>query len=463
MAVVDTQLSTEILKSSIEGAVLVPGDAQYDQARQGWDLSLVQHPAVIVLAKSAGDVVTAVNFARDNGLGAAVLSTGHGSSLPADDALLIVTSQMNDVRIDEETQTAWVEAGAKWGVVLAKAQAVGLAPLLGSSPDVGAVGYTLGGGFGWIGRKYGMSVDSVLMFEVVTADGQIRRASDSENSDLFWALRGGGGSFGVITGMQIKLYPLTTVVGGNLIYPIEAARDVLRHYRDWIKNAPDELTSAFAIMNLPPLDMIPEFLRGKSIVMVRGCYCGPVEQGEAMIQEWVDWMPPMANQFQAMPFSQVGKISDEPEDPVPALISTAWLTDLSDEVLDLLIQYAAPSDRPAPIISTEVRHAGGAISRVDPAANAFSNRDGEYLLAFLTMPPSPEAVPQIVQYMKLAQQAVQPHTSGRVYINFFTGPDKFDHTPDAFPPDTYRRLKSLKAQYDPGNLFHYSFNIPPQA
>lgn len=462
MAIPEVELSVDNLKSVIEGAVLVSGDSQYDEARQGWDLSIVQHPAVIVIAKSTADVVEAIHFARENGLGLAVQATGHGTALSADQALLLVTSEMNDVRVDEESQTAWVEAGAQWYQVMEKAQAVGLAPLLGSSPFVGAVGYTLGGGFGWLGRKYGLAVDSVRLLEIVTADGEVRRLSDTENSDLFWGVRGGGGSFGVVTGMQIQLYPVTTVVGGNLIYPIEAAREVLRHYRDWIKNAPDELTSAFAIMNLPPLPFIPEILRGKSVVMVRGCYCGPVEQGEAMIQEWVDWMPPMVNQFQAMPFTQVGTISDEPEDPMSALISTAWLNDLSDEVLDLLLQYAVPTDGPAPIISTEVRHAGGAISRVNPDTNAFSNRDSQHLLAFLTLLPSPELAPQIIQYMNLAKQALQSHMSERIYINFLTGQEKWDRTPDAYPPETYRRLQALKAKYDPDNLFRFSFNITPE-
>ena len=223
----------------------------------------------------------------------AVKATGHGVIREANDSLLIVTSELTDVRVNADAQTAWVSAGTKWGRVLEETQAVGLAPVLGSSPDVGAVSYTLGGGMGWLARKYGISADSVNQFELVTADGNLVHASAAENADLFWALRGGGGNFGVVTAMEIRLYPVTKVYGGNSFYPIEKAKEVYARYRNWIVNAPDELTSSVLIMNFPPFPQIPERLRGQSFVMVRGCYCGPLEQGKELLKYWRDWQSPI--------------------------------------------------------------------------------------------------------------------------------------------------------------------------
>ena len=208
----DAAEKLEKLQSQIEGPVLLPWSTGYDEARKAWNLSVEQHPEIIIVAKSAADIVAAVRFAREAELGIAIQATGHGVGVAADEnSMLIITAEMTKVYVDMEFQTAWVEAGTKWGKVLELAQEVGLAPLLGSSPDVGAVGYTLGGGFGWLGRKYGLSADNVLYFEVVTAEGKLVKASADENSDLFWGLRGGGGGFGVVTGMEIQLYPVTSI------------------------------------------------------------------------------------------------------------------------------------------------------------------------------------------------------------------------------------------------------------
>ena len=291
--------STELdhLRASVTGQVITPNNDAYDKARQAWNLTVDQHPALIVVAQTDIDIVEAVKFANMQGLDIAVMATGHGTIREADHSMLIVTSQLTDVRVSVEAQTAWVSAGAKWGRVLEAAQAVGLAPLLGSSPDVGAVGYTLGGGMGWLARKYGLSTDSVNRFELVTADGQMLRASATENADLFWGLRGGGGNFGVITGMEIQLYPVTTVYGGNLFYPADKAKEVYAHYRHWIANAPDELTSSVVLMNFPPVPEVPEFLRGQSFVIVRGCYSGPMEEGEELLKHWRTWQAPLIDDF----------------------------------------------------------------------------------------------------------------------------------------------------------------------
>jgi len=440
--------------------VLTPDDAGYDAARMGWNVAVQQHPALIVVANSAADVAAAVRFASKQGLGVAVRSTGHGVIRPADDNLLIVTSPMADVQVDAAAQTAWIEAGAKWGQVLPKTQAVGLAPLLGSSPGVGAIGYTLGGGLGWLARKYGLAADSVRRFEVVTADGQMRTASDDENADLFWALRGGGGGFALVTGMEVQLVPVTMVFGGNLVYPAAMAGEVLRRFRDWIPSLPEEFTAGFAIMNLPPLPIIPEFLRGKSVVMVRGCFCGAVEQGQALLQPWLDWQAPIANLFHPMPFTEVATVSNDPSDPMPSYTTGAWLRELSDEVIDTLVQFAVAKDGPSPLISTEVRYIAGALGRVAPDANAFSYRHATMMLGIIGMAPTPEAHAFVDGYAKQFKGALQPYLDG-TYTNYMEGEEGRASASIAFSPEHYRRLAAIKATYDPGRLFDFSYDIPP--
>ena len=447
------------LRAQVQGAVVTPTDAAYDEARSAWNLSVSQYPALVVIAETAMDVVAAVRFAREFNLDIAVQSTGHGITLPADDCMLLVTSRMTGVTIDAEAQIAHVQGGAQWHNVLGPAQEVGLAPLLGSSPNVGVVGYTLGGGMGWLARKYGLATDSVVYFDVVTADGKLIRASADEHSDLFWALRGGGGSFGVITALGFRLYPETVVYGGDLIYPIEMARDVFTRYRDWIATAPDALTSSIVIINLPPLPVVPEPLRGQTVVMVRGCYAGPVEEGEALVQQWIDWQAPIMNMFQALPFSQVGLISSDPSDPMPDMVSGGWMRELSDEAIDTLIRYGAFS----PLTVTEVRHAGGAIARVDPESAAFSHRDAPLVLCLIGMPFSPDAHTALSAHIVEMKKALGSAMHGGVYMNFLEGHESRQRTHEAYLPDTYRRLIAIKAKYDPENVFCHGFNIPARA
>ena len=455
------QTIEEKFRSQIKGKVILPGEEQYDDTRRAWNLSVDQRPAAILIAGNVADITKAVLYAGKHNLGIAVQSTGHGVVKAANDCLLILTSNLREIVIDAINQTAYIGAGAKWGEVLDKTQQFGLAPLLGSSPDVGVVGYTLGGGMGWLARKYGLATDSVRFFDVVTAEGKSARASATDNSDLFWGLRGGGGSLGIVTGMEIRLYPVTTVYGGNLIYPIEMAREVFEYYRDWIVYAPDELTSSIVIMNFPPVPEIPEPMRGKSTVMVRGCYCGSLEQGEVLINGWRKWQPPMIDDFKAMPFSQVGSISNDPVDPVAGLSSGAWIRDLSDEAIDVLIRFGAGRDGTSPITVTEVRHAGGAISKVNSNLTAYSHRNEKHLLQLVGLTPTIEMRQHLQQYIYQFKTDLAPHLTGNVYMNFLEGEESQERIQDAYSMDTFQRLQEIKSKYDPENRLSYSFNIPP--
>jgi FAD/FMN-containing dehydrogenase len=455
-----SQESIAALRSRVQGDVFAPDDAGYDAARMTWNLTIQQHPAVVVAVRTATDVAAAVSFARQQGLGVAVKSTGHGVIVPANDCLLIVTSAMADVQVDAAAQTAWIEAGAPWGAVLPMTQAVGLTPLLGSSPGVGAIGYTLGGGLGWLARKHGLACDSVRRFEVVTADGEVRTASADENADLFWALRGGGGGFAVVTGMEVQLYPVTMVFGGNLVYPAALAGQVLHRFRDWALALPEEFTAGFAIMNLPPLPIVPEFLRGKSVVMVRGCYCGPVAQGQALLQPWLDWQEPIANLFHPMPFTEVATVSNDPRDPLPSFTTGAWLRELHDDVIDTLVQFAVAKDGPSPLISTEVRYVGGAFGRVPVDAAAFSYRHATMMLGIIGIAPTPEAKAFVDQYARQFKGALQPYLDG-TYTNYMEGEEGRDSASLAFSAAHLQRLSAIKATYDPDRLFNFSYDIPP--
>ena len=449
------------LRAHVQGKVFTPETAGYDEARLAWNRKVVQYPAVIVAVETVSDVQTAVNFARRHNLGVAVQSTGHGNVRPADDCLLILTQEMNHVTIDPVGRTAAIEAGVQWGAVLAAAQEYDLAPLLGSSPGVGALGYTLGGGLGWLGRQYGLAIDSVLEFDLVTADGQRRKASATENSDLFWGLRGGGSSLAIVTRMTVRLYPVAQVYAGNLYYPAELAKEVFRHYRAWIGNAPDELTSSVLVMNFPPIPEIPDFLRGQSFAIVRGCYCGALDEGEGLLDHWRNWRAPMLDDFKPISFREAATISNDPVDPLPGFSSGAWLKDLSDETIEAIVSYALGMDGPSPLIFAEVRHAGGAISRVNRDRAVYGNRGAELLLNYVGVTPTEEVHQQLAAYSERLKEAIRPSLTGGVYMNFLEGVESQQRIRDGLVAGGYEQLSRLKARYDPGNLLGYGFNIAP--
>ncbi|MHB1319690.1 MAG: FAD-binding oxidoreductase [Anaerolineae bacterium] len=453
----------EPLDGLVKGRVYAPGDAGYHEARRAWNLTVDQYPALVVVAKDADDVSYAVRWAADAGLKVAVQATGHGVVTPADDAVLIVTSEMTGVEVDPEAHSAWVEAGTKWGQVLAAAQVHGLAPLLGSSPDVGVVGYTLGGGLGWLARKYGLSADSVRAIELVTADGRRIRASADEHPDLFWGLRGGGGSLGVVTRMQITLYPVAMVYGGNLLYPIESAREVLTRYRDWLSTLPDEMTSSVVLMNFPPFPQVPEPLRGKSFAIVRGCYAGDLAEGQALVDTWRRWRAPAIDMFGPMSFADAATISSDPEDPVPGLSMGAWMADLDDEAIDTLIHFTVPQGGPPPVVFTEVRHIGGAVARADASRSVYGNRSSELLLDSIGMAPTPQAAKAVEHAMAAFEETLRPHLTGGVYMNFLHGEAARSRIADAYPTEAFQWLRALKREWDPDNLFSHAFPVMSEA
>ncbi len=450
------------LRSQVVGAVLTADDAGYEAACAGFNLLVRHRPAVVVVAQVTQDVAAAVRFAASAGLRVAIQATGHGAARPADGALLIVTSELTDVTIDPEAATADVSAGAKWERVLAAAQQHGLAPLLGSTTDVGAIGYTLGGGMGWLGRRFGLCSDSVIHFDLVTADGATLRASNDENPEVFWALKGGGGgSLGVVTGMRIRLFPVTTVYAGNLLYPAELAGDVIRRFRDWAPSTSRELTSSVVLMNFPPVEDVPEPLRGKSFVMVRGCWSGDLQDGERLMRHWRDWRAPIMDMFAPMPFAMADLISQDPTQPMPVMVSTEWFDTLPGDAIDILIAATFPKPGQAPtLLMTELRNAGGAVR--DGAAGAVNDRgrSGEFLLEMVGVTPFPEAGLWLEAHLRFTREKLRPYVTGAAYLNFTEGVEKQDRTLTAFSTASQARIAAVKAQLDPANRFSHGFALP---
>jgi hypothetical protein len=449
------------LHRRFDGDILLPGDEPYDSARQSWNLSFEHRPAVVAIPVSVSDVVQAVLFARSQGLHVVVHATGHGVARPAAaGALLLVMSGLDDVRVDPVARRAWVGGGSTWAPVLALAQAHGLAPLLGSTPHVGAVGYTLGGGMGWLARKYGLSSDSVRRFEVVTADGGVVYASPTEEPELFWGLRGAGaGSLGVVTGMEVALYPVTSVYGGSLFYPAALAGEVLARWRDRISTVPDELTSAVALVNFPPLDIVPPLLRGQSFAVVRGCCLGPHGEGEALMRHWRRWRVPALDVFGTMPFAEVASISQDPVDPIPARATAAWLSGLTATAIDVLVAGTFPGDAPPALMATEVRHAGGAISRPDPASAAYGNRDAALSLEMVGLAPTPEHASALEAHTRALRAALGDVTTGGQYLNFLEGEEKRRSAVTVLGVAGAHRAARLKAAVDPEDLFDHGLDL----
>jgi hypothetical protein len=393
-----------------------------------------------------------------------VLATGHAVAAPCDGGVLINTSRMRGVRVDPEAQTARVEAGALWRDVIPEAQAFGLAGLQGSSSGVSVVGYTMGGGFGWLGRKYGFNADGVREADVVTADGELRRVSAYEYPDLFWGLKGGGGNFGVVTSLEFALYPLTTVYGGDLFYPMERAPEVLDLFSRWVETLPDEVTAAVTFLNIPPIPEIPEPLSGGSFISVRGCYCGePPEAGEELLRPWRDFGEPVVDTFRVMSYQEMDMISMDPVDPIGAYTHVEMLGDLTPEAIDTLVEVAGV-DSGSPLIQLELRRLGGALTRPPADLSPIGRRDSKYTMQGVGATPAPEVAQTVQAHLAYVAEAMSPYKTGATYINFLeldgASPERVRA---AYSPEDWERLVELKDRYDPDNLFRFNRNIPPSS
>ena len=439
------------LRDALAGAAFGPGDPDWDVARGAWNLAVDQHPAVVALPESAADVVAAVRFAREVGLRVTVQGTGHSAGAHGDlgDSLLIKTERMRGVEIDADECTARVEAGVTWGEVVPAAAEHGLAALAGSSHDVGVVGYSLGGGVSWLARKHGLAANRVTAIEVVTADAEIRRATEDEDEDLFWALRGGGGNFGVVTAIEMELLPLRELYAGALFFPMERAGEVLEAWRRWTAGVPDEVTSVGRMLRFPPFPEIPEPLRGGEFAVVEAAILAPEERGAELMAPLRE-LGPVMDTFATTGPAELLQLHMDPPGPVPGLGDHQLLADLDAASLAALVEAVGPGSG-APLVSFEFRHLGGALSGCREGCGALGALSGRFMTYGVGMLPVPEAAPPIEAAFARAREALDVVDSGSSYANFAesrVAPEEI------WGERTLRRLRSVKESVDPDGLMH---------
>ena len=438
--------------------ILIPGDPGWDDARKAWNLAVDQRPAAVALPTSPQDVVAAIQYARDHGLRAAAQGTGHNAAPlgPLADTVLVKTSAMRRVSIDPAARIARVEAGAVWQEIADAAAKHGLAALAGSSPDVGVAGYTLGGGMSWLSRAYGLAANNVEAIELVTADGRPVRADAGTEPDLFWALRGGGGNFGVVTAIELRLFPITEVYAGLLWWPAGAASQVLQAWRELTQGGlPDEFTTTARLMNFPPIPDIPEQIRGRSFTVIDVIHLGAAAEADRLLAP-LRALDPVTDSIQKIPVPALGHLHMDPDRPVPAAGDGRLLASLPARAIDEIIAAADPGPA-SPLLTVELRHLGGEIRRARPGNGALAAVDADYLVFAGGLAATPELTAAIDARVAALMSAVSPWAARQLYLNF----TETSRDPASFwRPEVYDRLRRIKAAVDPANLIRANHPIP---
>jgi FAD/FMN-containing dehydrogenase len=441
-------------RAAAPGILTFPGDAGWDDARRAWNLAIDQRPAAVATPETVDDVVAAVGHARAAGLRVAVQGTGHGARHDLrDGTLLINTSRMTGVEIDAGARVARVAAGAIWNDVVEAAVEHGLTALHGSAHDVGVVGYTLGGGVGWLARKYGLASSSMLSAEVVTADGTVVRADGETNPELLWALRGGGGNFGVVTEVEIALYPVAEVYAGWLVWPMARASEVLATWSEWARTAPEEVTSIGRLLQLPPIPEVPEPLRGRQVAVVEAAYLGDEATGRGLLRPLLE-LEPELDTFAIAPAKALTELHRDPPAPVPG-VGDGMLLESLDAAAVAAIVDAAAMDGTAPLVSLEIRHLDGAVGRPDPNA-ALSHLETPFAMYAIGSPLGPVTETAIRERLGEVRAAASPWASRRTYFNFA---DDDVEVADLYPLGAAHKLAEIRSQVDRDGLFRSRHTI----
>jgi FAD/FMN-containing dehydrogenase len=452
----------EELRPHFHGTLLRPGDGGYDQARALWNGMIDHRPALIARCTGAADVIAAVNFGRAHELTISVKGGGHNvaGQAVADGGLVIDLSAMRAVLVDPEAQTVRVQGGATFADLDHECQAFGLATTGGHVSHTGIGGLTTGGGVGWLARKYGLSSDNLLSADVVTADGRLVTASESQNQDLFWGIRGGGGNFGVVTSFTYRLYPLgTMIVGGLALWPLERGRDVLTFFRDFVDHIPDELSIVCVFITAPPLPFIPPELQGQKVAGVALCYAGDLEAGMRAVQPIKD-LAPAVDVIGPMPYlAQQTLIDAANAHGMRYYLKNQYMDELSDAAINVMLDSAATLT--SPFTQITFQHYQGAVSRLPTDATAYSHRDAKFIFFTVAEWTDPAEDATHIAWTRNFAEGMRPFSRG-AYINFL-GADEDDRLRSAYSPETYSRLAALKAKYDPDNVFHLNANIRPGA
>ena len=440
------------LRDLADGRVFLPGDPRYDEVRIPWNVAVDQRPAAVALPQTAAEVSALVSAAAENGLTVAPQSTGHNAGPLAahglDDTVIVRTSEMVNVTIDPARRSARADGGAMWGPAVEAAGVHGLAALHGSSPDVGIAGYSLGGGTGWYARQHGLACNSLTAVEVVIGDGTVVRA-DADNEDaLFWALRGGGGNFGVVTAMEFGLYPIDTVYAGMLVWDIADAEKVLRAWAGWALDAPDEVTTSFRILRLPPLPEIPEVVRGRNLVMIDGAVLASNDRGRELLAG-LRGLQPEIDTFDRVPAPALSRLHMDPEGPTPAVSDNCMLDALPDAAVDAFLSAVGP-DAQSTLLIAELRQLGGALARPHEGGGAVSKLDAQYAGFAAAIAATPEMAAQGHADAFHLTSALAPWTNGRCYLNFAENPVD---PRTAYSGDTWLKLAGIRSAVDPDAVF----------
>jgi FAD/FMN-containing dehydrogenase len=431
-------------------ALLTRQDANWDLERGAFNILIDQQPAGIALPRSADEVSDVVRAAAADGKRVAAQCTGHLAAPLGSlaDTVLLRTAGMGGVQIDEAGERARVGAGALWEDVVPRASDLGLAALHGSSPNVGIAGYSLGGGLSFYARKYGLACHQVTAIELVTADSEQVRVDAGNEPDLFWALRGGGGTFGVVTALEFDLLPLPQVFAGILFFPAEQAGDVLHSWHEWIDGVPEEMTSVWRMLNFPPIPEMPEPFRGKSFAAIEAIYCGDPADGEGLVAPLREVGDVDMDTMAVQPPAGIADLHMDPPEPLPYLGDSILIGDLQPAAMDSLLNAIGPASG-SQLISVELRHCGGALSRTPESAGALATLPGSFLAFAVNFVPMPEMMAPTQAWLGAFKAALQPYDAG-LYLNF--AEQRFEMN-KAFPPETVDRLREVKRRYDPDDLF----------
>lgn len=440
----------EELERRVAGQVFDGQDPAAAAEAAGFNLAVEHRPAVVVAAENSADVEAAVRYANDEGLGVTVQATGHGAVAPAVDTVLVSTRRMQGVQVDPISRVARVEAGVRWREVIDAAVPHGLAPLSGSSSGVGVVGYTLGGGMGHLARRHGFAADHVRSVELVKADGNLTKVMAGNDSDLFWALRGGQGGFGIATAVEFDLIPVPQFFGGALFFTGPAVEEVLRSWAAWAPALPEEVTTSVALLRLPPIDQVPPPLRGVVSLALRFAFTGSPEQGEALLAPMRRVAAPVLDSIGPMSYAAVDGIHMDPTEPMPAVTRGGLLHSLPSASIDTLLGVAGP-DVDIPLAVVELRLMGGALGRPAEIPNAVAGRNGAFSLAVIAPAPPPlrDVAPAVTGAVV---DALEPWSTGTSLVNF-AGHGGQVPPSAVWTPDTLQRLREVKATADPRNIF----------
>lgn len=458
MTTTDGDVALEQLEGTHRGELIRPDDPEFDDARTIYNAMIDKHPRLIARCADVADVLTAVTFGREHDLETAIRSGGHnGAGLSSvDDGLVIDLSNMTGIRVEPEAKTVRVEPGCTWGDVDHATHAFGLATVSGVVSTTGVGGLTLGGGHGYLTRKYGLTIDNLVSADVVLADGRLVSASEDENEDLFWALCGGGGNFGVVTSFEFQLHPVETVVAGPLFWPIDELEETMRWYREWLPDTPDDVYAFYLVAEVPG-DPFPEEIHGEKVCGLLWCYLGPEDQAADVIQPARDVAEPLFEHIDPIPYPALQSMFD---DLYPSGDQWYWKGDFVHELTDdAIAEHLRFGEVPTPKSTMHLYPIDGAVHRVDEHDTAWGHRDATWSMVIAGVDSDPATRDLITDWARDYWEAVHPHTAGGSYVNFMMdeGQDRIQAT----YADNYERLQEIKATYDPDNFFNVNQNIKP--